>query len=375
MCRWVLYKGSQVKIADVITRPEHSLVDQASHAVCYTPGVETSRLYNREQRKARDHTLNADGFGLGWYSLDGVVSERRAPTPSLVKSCAPPWSSATLFEVAESTETGCIFAHIRAASPGLRVSEANCHPFRFGRFMFMHNGSIGGFSQIKESLRACLRTDVLNLIEGTTDSEHAFALFVNHFPDQGVHGPFNRYVSPEWRAAAPFPAETLIAAMRATIATIRTLQKTCNVSYEESLSSLNFAVTDGTTILATRCRTHPEQDPPSLYYSFGSSSIDLLGKSSSSSPRERSGSDPSPASREHHDEVLRRDLHLHRSPRPRTFPVQDTLVIASEPPIFLNEFTSVSPSRSRRGRGGGGKGAPRGWQHASKHGYTLVPKE
>jgi hypothetical protein len=55
--------------------------------------------------------------------------------------------------------------------------------------------------------------------------------------------------------------------------------------------------------------------------------------------------------------------------------VQDTLVIASEPPIFLNEFTSVSPSRSRRGGGGGGKGAPRGWQHASKHGYTLVPKE
>ena len=301
----------------MITRPEHSLVDQATHAL-YTPFVETSQLYNKEQRKKRDHSLNADGFGLGWYSNDGG-SGRIAPTPTLIKSCAPPWSSAMLFEIAESTTTGLLFAHIRAASPGLRVTETNCHPFRFGRFMFMHNGGVGGFGQIKEALRACLRPSVARLIEGTTDSEHVFALFVNEFPDQGVHGPFNRYISLELRNASPFPAEALVHAMRATIRKIRALQKACGVSFNDSVSSLNFAVTDGTTIIATRCRTHPEQDPPSLYYSFGSTP----------------GVCPASPGR-----------------------LAANLVIASEPPIFL----------------GAGRQVPRGQPHRCK-GYTLIPKD
>jgi len=45
-----------------------------------------------------------------------------------------------LFRLAEKIMTPLVFAHIRAASPGFAVSETNCHPWRYGKLMFMHNG-------------------------------------------------------------------------------------------------------------------------------------------------------------------------------------------------------------------------------------------
>ena len=41
-----------------------------------------------------------------------------------------------------------IFAHVRAAYPGMPVSEQNCHPFQWKHYMWMHNGNIGGFSKV-----------------------------------------------------------------------------------------------------------------------------------------------------------------------------------------------------------------------------------
>ena len=34
--------------------------------------------------------------------------------------------------VARVTKSRCVFAHVRAASPGLPVTELNCHPFAYG---------------------------------------------------------------------------------------------------------------------------------------------------------------------------------------------------------------------------------------------------
>jgi hypothetical protein len=42
-----------------------------------------------------------------------------------------------------------IFAHVRAAYPGMPVSEQNCHPFQWGRYLWMHNGVVGGFTQVR----------------------------------------------------------------------------------------------------------------------------------------------------------------------------------------------------------------------------------
>ena len=49
-----------------------------------------------------------------------------------------------------------VFAHVRAAYPGMPVSEQNCHPFQWGRYMWMHNGVVGGFMRIRRALLASL---------------------------------------------------------------------------------------------------------------------------------------------------------------------------------------------------------------------------
>ena len=123
MCRWVLYKGDRIKIADVVTRPAHSLVDQAQNHIVFTPGVESSALYDREQRKHRDHGVNADGFGLGWYTGDD-----KAVTPTLIKSLLPPWSSATLSEIAESTDTHLLFARAASMNSPSALSASAAYP-------------------------------------------------------------------------------------------------------------------------------------------------------------------------------------------------------------------------------------------------------
>jgi predicted glutamine amidotransferase len=72
---------------------------------------------------------------------------------------------------------------LRAASPGMLVSEVNCHPFQYGKFLWMHNGWLAGFMKFKRQLRRSLSDDIYNLIQGTTDSEHAFAVFLNKLVD------------------------------------------------------------------------------------------------------------------------------------------------------------------------------------------------
>ena len=40
----------------------------------------------------------------------------------------------------------CFLFQVRAAMPGMPVSEQNCHPFQWGRYMWMHNGMVGCLS-------------------------------------------------------------------------------------------------------------------------------------------------------------------------------------------------------------------------------------
>jgi len=65
----------------------------------------------------------------------------------------------------------------------MRVGEENCHPFQNGRYLWMHNGSIEGFSRIKRRLRESLPDPLYDAVQGTTDSEHAFALFLSFLAD------------------------------------------------------------------------------------------------------------------------------------------------------------------------------------------------
>ncbi|MCX5195427.1 class II glutamine amidotransferase [Streptomyces sp. NBC_00249] len=163
MCRWLAYSGSPMLLDVVLYRPEHSLINQSLHA---RMGVETT---------------NGDGFGIGWYSGNGDG------TPAVFRDIAPAWNNRNLRELAAHVRSTLFFAHVRA-STGSAVQQTNCHPFRHGRWLWMHNGSIADFQRLQRDL--CLAVDpaLFPSIEGSTDSEVMFYLAVTLGLDQDVPG-------------------------------------------------------------------------------------------------------------------------------------------------------------------------------------------
>jgi len=144
MCRWLAYSGAPVLLEDLLYRPEHSLIVQSMHS---TLGAEAT---------------NGDGFGVGWYG-DG-------DGPGVFRSIEPAWNDRNLHEVAAHVHSPRVFAHIRAAI-GSPVQQTNCHPFRSGGWLWMHNGYIDGFREMKRDLAMMVDPDLYGDIEGTTDTE------------------------------------------------------------------------------------------------------------------------------------------------------------------------------------------------------------
>ncbi len=149
MCRWLAYSGSPVPLDELLFKPANSLVMQSKH----------SRL--------GAETTNGDGFGVGWYGT--------LPTPGVFRSTEPAWNDSNLRELASHASAGRVFAHIRA-STGSAVQQTNCHPFRHGRWLWMHNGLIRDFPTIKRDLALAIEPSLFPLIEGSTDSEVFFML-------------------------------------------------------------------------------------------------------------------------------------------------------------------------------------------------------
>jgi glutamine amidotransferase len=95
-------------------------------------------------------------------------------------SVVPAWNSANLHRLAAKISSSLVFAHVRAAYPGMPVSEENCHPFQAGRYMFMHNGGIAGFVQIRRKLLETLSDECYNRVESFhSDSAVCFAVFMH----------------------------------------------------------------------------------------------------------------------------------------------------------------------------------------------------
>ncbi|MEE2032232.1 class II glutamine amidotransferase [Rhodococcus chondri] len=143
------YSGEPILAADLLFRPEHSLIDQSLH----------SRLGAT--------TTNGDGFGVGWY---GEGTE-----PAVYKSIEPAWNDENLREIARQVRTPMLLAHVRA-STGTPVQRSNCHPFRHGRWLWMHNGVLHGFHEMRRELLLAVDPALFLDMEGSTDSEMLFYL-------------------------------------------------------------------------------------------------------------------------------------------------------------------------------------------------------
>ena len=149
MCRWMAYSGGPILVEDLLFRPEHSLIDQSLHS------------------RMGATTTNGDGFGIGWYG--------EGPQPALFKSVEPAWNDQNLRELAGQIRTPVLFAHVRAAT-GTPVQRSNSHPFRHGRWLWMHNGSVRSFHELRRDLMVAIDPSLYNDVEGSTDSEVLFFL-------------------------------------------------------------------------------------------------------------------------------------------------------------------------------------------------------
>jgi predicted glutamine amidotransferase len=149
MCRWMAWLGQPLVLDTLLFEAPHGIVDQSLHA-----------------RMGAEPT-NGDGFGVGWYGIgDG---------PGVFRSVAPAWSDANLRHLSAHIESPLFMVHVRAAI-GSPVQELNCHPFRHGRWLFVHNGYINEFHKLRRDAMLALDPELFAAVEGTTDTEVVFHL-------------------------------------------------------------------------------------------------------------------------------------------------------------------------------------------------------
>ncbi len=211
MCRWVAYAGPRIFLEDILFKQENSLVRQSVHA----------------QRAAQ--TTNGDGFGVAWYGS--------RETPGLFRDILPAWNDENLRSVAGQIEAKLFFAHVRA-STGTSVSRANCHPFVFRNWAFMHNGRIGDWGDLRRDIEHLIDPALFTHRLGTTDSEAIFLL-----------------------ALTCGLADDPVAGMREALRKILDLQIGARSNDPTRISA---AVTDGTRIWAFRFSS--DRQSPSLVF-------------------------------------------------------------------------------------------------------------
>ena len=240
-----VYKGSKpIILSKLITEPSHSILTQS---------------YDSRLRLDTRRPVNGDGFGIGWYTDPSL-----GPDPCIFTSTLPAWNCVNLERIAPKICSDLVFAHVRATTEG-SLAETNCHPFQHNTLMWMHNGNIGGWRFVKRPLGDSLGDRWYLGVKGGTDSEWAFALFLHLLEGEGV--------DPSSTPVGGFGEKILRRTMKNTIAQINTFVKAIPAEYGleevETRSLMNFAVTDGHSVIVTRYVSSKTDAAASLYYSSG----------------------------------------------------------------------------------------------------------
>jgi predicted glutamine amidotransferase len=167
MCRWMAWSGQPMMVEELLFKPAHGLVDQSLHS---RMGAETT---------------NGDGFGLGWYGVGAG--------PGVYHSVSPAWGDANLRELAAHIESPLFVAHVRATS-GTSVQQTNCHPFRHGQWLFVHNGVLAGFPVMRRELMLSIDPERFANVLGSTDSEVLFHLALTFGLEEDPIGALERTI-------------------------------------------------------------------------------------------------------------------------------------------------------------------------------------
>jgi glutamine amidotransferase len=198
MCRLAAYLGPPATLESLFVDPPHGLAHQA-----WAP-----------ERQASG-TVNADGFGVGWYDL------ARRPEPAVHRTTAPMWADRSFASFAGLVATSAALAIVRGATAPAPTEPSGTPPFSSGPWLFAHNGAVDGFRDgVGATLRRRLTVEQESAILGAADSEVLFHLVLARL------------------AAGRAPAEALVDVIR--------------LVEEASGGRLNLALTDGRSVAATR---------------------------------------------------------------------------------------------------------------------------
>lgn len=151
MCRLAAYLGPAIPLQQFLLDPPHSLYRQSW-----------------EPKELKYGKLNADGYGFGWYSAEGI--------PSVYTCILPIWSDSNLPHLARSMNNPLWLAGVRSATAGNPVHQYNTQPYFDAERLFAHNGFIRNFHpQVRPLMSRMLLPAIAGDIRGNTDSEYLFA--------------------------------------------------------------------------------------------------------------------------------------------------------------------------------------------------------
>ncbi|UUY51095.1 ergothioneine biosynthesis protein EgtC [Streptomyces yangpuensis] len=152
MCRHLAYVGPEVTLGRLLSEPEHSLVRQSW-----------------EPRRQQHGTVNADGFGIGWYAEGD-------PVPARYRRAGPIWGDLTFTDLARVVRSGAVLAAVRDATLAGADGEAAAAPFTDGPWLFSHNGAVRNWPESAAPLAAALPPKDLLQLAARTDSALVWAL-------------------------------------------------------------------------------------------------------------------------------------------------------------------------------------------------------
>ena len=162
---------------------------------------------------------HADGWGIAAYGADGVAIERQPFAAH---------DGRGFRAAAARVEGHTVLAHVRRATVGATLPE-NTHPFAYGPWTFVHNGTVPYFAEVQDALLNAMSAQHQGAIAGQTDSEHLF-----HF-----------ILSSHERA----PDRPLLASLQLAL---RQVVAWCRARGHEPRLGLNVLLTDGTVMVGSR---------------------------------------------------------------------------------------------------------------------------
>jgi glutamine amidotransferase len=154
VCRHIAYVGDPVRLADLLLTPPHSLLRQS-----WAP---------RDMRGGG--TVNADGYGIGWYGATERSDQPNTVEPVRLRRASPMWTDTALPGLASSVTSGGVLAAVRSATVGMPVVETACAPFAEGPWLFSHNGLVRGWPSSVATLASRLPVTDLLTMDAPTDA-------------------------------------------------------------------------------------------------------------------------------------------------------------------------------------------------------------